>query len=68
MGVKVTAGMDASLIFPHGVLATVPFIRGVAGVPSLRWDVVQGLLFTLRLSQPCLSHLEFTAPNSYENE
>ena len=51
--------MDASLIFPHGELAT---------VQSLRWDVVQGFLFTLWLSEPCLSHLEFTAPNSYENE
>lgn len=58
----------ASLILPQGVLATVPWIRGVCGVQSLRWDIVQGLLFTLWSSQPCLSHLlEFTEPDSYEN-
>lgn len=60
--------MDASLILPQGVPATVPWIRGVCGVQSLRWDIVQGLLFTLWSSQPCLSHLlEFREPNSYEN-
>ena len=60
--------MDASLTFPHGELATVPCIRGVAGAQSLWWDIVQGFLFTLWLSEPCLSLLELTAPNSYENE
>lgn len=68
LGLRTTVGMDASLILPQGVLATVPWIRGVCGVQSLRWDIVQGLLFTLWSSQPCLSHLlEFTEPNSYEN-
>ena len=68
LGVRATVGTDASLILPPGVLATVPLIRGVSGVQSLRWDIGQGLLFTRWLAQPCLSHLlEFTEPDGYEH-